>query len=122
MPNPMLWGTMAGVLNFIPYVGNLFGVGVITLAAALTFDQVSIVAMVGGTYLLVTAVEGNFVVPYILGHKMSLNPVVILLSVFFWGWLWGALGAWLAVPILASVKIVCDHIESLNSLGEFLGQ
>lgn len=122
MPNPLLWGAMAGTLNFIPYVGSLIGLGAITLAAAFTFDQLSIVAMVSGTYFLLTATEGNFITPHILGHKMALNPVVILVSVLFWGWLWGAVGALLAVPLVASFKIICDEITYLNPISEFLGR
>lgn len=122
MPNPFLWGAMAGVLNFIPYVGSIIGLGAVTLAAAITFDHLNMVALVFGTYLSLTAIEGNFITPYLLGRKLTLNPVVILVSVLFWGWLWGAVGALLAVPFVASVKIICDQIEPLNSIGEFLSR
>lgn len=122
MPNPFLWGAMAGILNFIPYVGSIIGLGAVTLAAAITFDHMNMVAMVSGTYLFLTAMEGNFITPHLLGRKLTLNPVVILVSVLFWGWLWGAIGALLAVPFVASLKIICDQIEPLNSIGEFLGR
>lgn len=122
MPNPFLWGAMAGILNFIPYVGSIIGLGAVTLAAALTFEHMNMVALVFGTYLSLTAIEGNFITPHLLGRKLTLNPVVILVSVLFWGWLWGALGALLAVPFVASLKIICDQIEPLNSVGEFLSR
>jgi predicted PurR-regulated permease PerM len=122
MPNPLLWGAMAGILNFIPYVGSVIGLGAMTLAAAFNFDDLSMVALVSGTYFFLTALEGNFITPYLLGRKLTLNPVVILISVLFWGWLWGLIGALLAVPIVASCKIICDQIEPLNSIGEFLGR
>lgn len=122
MPNPLLWGAMAGMLNFIPYVGSFIGLGAMTLAAAFTFEHPSMVAMVAGTYLMLTALEGNFLTPHVLGHKMALNPVVVLVSVLFWGWLWGAVGALLAVPLTASFKIIFDQIPSLSPLGEFLGR
>ncbi|MEX2491593.1 MAG: AI-2E family transporter [Nitrospirales bacterium] len=122
MPNPQLWGVMAGILNFIPYVGSIIGLGAITLAATFAFQQVNLIAMVSGSYFLLTALEGNFLTPKLLGKRLTLNPVVVLISVLFWGWLWGALGALLAVPFLASLKIICDHIEPLSPIGEFLGR
>lgn len=122
MPNPFLWGAMAGILNFIPYVGSIIGLGAISLAAAFTYEHLNMVAMVSGTYLCLTAVEGNFITPHLLGQKLLLNPVVILVSVLFWGWLWGAVGALLAVPLIASVKIMCDQIEFLHPIAEFLSR
>ncbi len=122
MPNPFLWGAMAGILNFIPYVGSIIGLGAVTLAAAITFEHMNMVALVSGTYVFLTAVEGNFITPHLLGRKLTLNPVVILVNVLFWGWLWGAIGALLAVPFVASFKIICDQIEPLNPIGEFLGR
>lgn len=122
MPNPFLWGAMAGTLNFIPYVGSILGLGAVTLAAAITFEHLTMVALVSGAYLFLTALEGNFITPHLLGRKLTLNPVIILVSVLFWGWLWGAVGALLAVPFVASLKIICDQIEPLNSIGEFLSR
>ncbi|MGB5057019.1 MAG: AI-2E family transporter, partial [Nitrospirales bacterium] len=122
MPNSYLWGAMAGILNFIPYVGSIIGLGAVTLAATITFEHMNMVALVSGTYLFLTAIEGNFITPHLLGRKLTLNPVIILVSVLFWGWLWGAVGALLAVPFVASLKIICDQIEPLNSIGEFLSR
>jgi predicted PurR-regulated permease PerM len=122
MPNPLLWGVMAAILNFIPYVGSIIGLGAITLAATVSFQQINVIAMVPASYLLLTALEGNFVTPMLLGKRLTLNPVVVLISVLFWGWLWGPLGALLAVPFVASFKIMCDHIEPLSPIGEFLGR
>ncbi len=122
MPNSYLWGAMAGVLNFIPYVGSIIGLGAVTLAATITYEHMNMVALVSGTYLLLTGIEGNFITPYLLGRKLTLNPVIILVSVLFWGWLWGVVGALLAVPFIASLKIICDQIEPLNPIGEFLSR
>ena len=79
------------------------------------------IGMVSGCYLFWTMLEGNFITPILLGRGLTLNPVVILISVLFWGWLWGAVGALLAVPFVASLKIMCDQVEPLHSIGEFLG-
>ncbi|MDR4493540.1 MAG: AI-2E family transporter [Nitrospirales bacterium] len=122
MPNPFLWGAMAGILNYVPYVGSFFGVTAITLAAAFSFDHINVIVLVSGSYLLLTVLEGNVITPMLLGRGLLLNPVVILMSVFFWGWLWGPVGALLAVPFVASMKIICDQIEPLQSIGEFLGK
>lgn len=119
MPNPYLWGTMAGILNFIPYVGSILGVGAMPLAAPIAFEHMNMVALVSGTYIFMTAIERNFITSHLLGRKMTLNPVIILGSVLFWYWLWGMVGALLAVPFVASFKSICDQIEPLNSVGEF---
>ncbi len=122
MPNPLLWGVMAGVLNYIPYVGSAIGLGVITLVATFTFNQINVIALVSVSYLLITGIEGNFLTPMLLKNRLTLNPVIVLVSVLFWGWLWGSPGALLAVPFVASMKIVCDQIEPLYPFGEFLGR
>jgi predicted PurR-regulated permease PerM len=122
MPNPMLWGVLATVLNFIPYLGAIIGIGVMALVAALTFDTPAQVVLPPLAYFGLTSAEGYFVTPTILGRRLTLNPVMILLGLIFWGWLWGIPGAVLAVPMLASFKIFCDHIKPLATIGEFLGR
>lgn len=121
MPNPILWGVIAALLTFIPYLGHLIGVAVVSLAAA-TFDELGRIAMAGGIYWGMAVIEGTFVTPLILGRRLTLNPVVVLFSLFFWGWIWGIGGALLAVPLIGAVKICCDHIEPLAPIGEFLGR
>jgi predicted PurR-regulated permease PerM len=122
MPNPILWGTMAALLTFIPYLGHMFGIVVVTLVATLTFDEMSQVLLVGGAYGGLALLEGWFVTPMILGQRLEINPVVLLIGLMLWGWIWGVGGAFLAVPILVTFKIVCDHIEPLGPVGEFLGR
>lgn len=122
MPNPMLWGAMATLFNFIPYVGALAGVTVIAVVSILTFDSELAWALPPLTYFALTAAEGYFLTPMVLGRRMRLNPVVILLGLLFWGWLWGIAGAFLAVPLLVAFKIFCDYLETLEPLAEFLGR
>lgn len=122
MPNPMLWGVLATVLNFIPYLGAIVGIVVMAVVAALTFDTPPEVLLPPLVYFGLTSAEGYFVTPTILGRRLTLNPVMILLGLIFWGWLWGIAGAVLAVPMLASFKIFCDHIRPLSTIGEFLGR
>ena len=122
MPNPMLWGVMACLLTYVPYLGPAIGVITVAVVAILTFDSLGWALLIAGTYWGITIIEGTFVTPQILGHRLTLNPFVILAGLIFWGWLWGIPGTFLAVPLIASVKIFSDHIESLSPLGEFLGR
>ncbi|MGB8352263.1 MAG: AI-2E family transporter [Chthoniobacteraceae bacterium] len=120
MPNPLMWGAAAAVLNFVPYLGAFVGIVTMTLAALLSFHSLGHVLLVPGAYLVLAVLEGNFVTPFLLGRSLTLNPLAIVISVMFWGWMWGIIGIILAVPILATMKILCDHIEPLAPIGEFL--
>ncbi|HPW32330.1 MAG TPA: AI-2E family transporter [Arenimonas sp.] len=122
VPNPVLWGVMVCALNFIPYIGDIISFSVLTVVGLLTFDQLWQSLMVPGIFYLLTAIEGYLITPIIVSRRLSLNPVVIILSVLFWGWMWGVAGALLAVPILVAMKTVCDRVDSLNVVGEYLGE
>jgi predicted PurR-regulated permease PerM len=121
MPNPVLWGVLACVLTYIPYLGAAVGIGTLGLAAVLVFDDLGHALAVPAVYLVVSFVEGNFVTPLVLGRRLTLNPVVIFVGLLFWFFVWGIPGALLAVPILAVFKIVCDHVDTLAPIGEFFG-
>ena len=101
---------------------TLVGIGVVTLVAAVTLDGLSAILLVPATYLVLNLLEEYVVVPFVIGHRLLLNPVVLFVWLIFWGWLWGVPGALMAVPLLAIVKIVCDHVQPLASLAEFIGQ
>lgn len=122
MPNPMLWGAMAALLNFIPYLGALTTTVVLGIVALLTFDELARALLVPASFLILTSLEGQVVTPLLLGKRLALNPVVIFLGLIFWGWLWGVAGALLAVPILVTLKIACDHVRPLEPLGHVLGR
>lgn len=122
MPTPVLWGVMAAVLNFIPYLGAVIGISVVALVAFAQFDSAGHAVLVPLTYFLLTSTEGYFITPILLGRRLILNPVVIFLGLVFWGWMWSIPGMLLAVPILAVFKIFCDHIKPLEGVGEFLGR
>ena len=122
MPNPVLWGTMAAFLTFIPYLGHMIGVAVVSLVAAMTFESAGWILAVAGTYSLFAVIEGSFAYPMILGHRLELNPVVLLIGLMVWGWIWGIPGALLAVPLMVAFKILCEHIEILAPVGEFMGR
>jgi predicted PurR-regulated permease PerM len=122
MPNPLLWGTLVLLLEFIPYLGAATMVGVLAIAGLTTFDSVGRGLLVPGSFLAINMLQAYFVSPLLLGHRLTLNPVAIFVGLAFFFWIWGVPGAFLAVPLLASFKIFCDHIESLAAIGEFLGQ
>ena len=122
MPNPVLWGVLAAVLNFVPYLGPIVTVGILSLVSLLTFDDLGRAVIPPAVYFAVNFFEGSFVTPSLLGRRLTLNPVVVFIGLIFWGWMWGIAGALLAVPILATFKIFCDHIDPLAPIGEFLGR
>jgi predicted PurR-regulated permease PerM len=109
------------VLNFVPYIGAVVNMVILGLAALLAFESTTDALMVPAAFLAINIIEGNLVTPIILGSKMRLNTVALFIGLVFWWFLWGIPGAILAVPIMAALKIMCDHIESLAPIGEFLG-
>lgn len=120
MPNPILWGVMCAFLNFIPYIGGLVGVVVITLVAFMTYSEPLWAIIVPVVYYALDTFEGSVVTPWVLGRRLDLNPPVILTWILLWGWLWGVFGVLLAVPMLAALKIVFESIETLSPLGKYL--
>src|SRR4029450_13240130 len=126
MPNPILWGVAAGLLEFIPYLGAATMTATLTVAGLITFDDVGRALLVPAVYLAIALLQANVVYtlisPIILGRRLTLNPVAIFVGLLFWTLIWGVAGAFLAVPLIATLKIFCDHIERLRPVGEFLGR
>ena len=122
MLNPVLWGVMAALLRFIPFLGAMVGISVVTLVAAVALDSLGAILLVPATYLALNLLEEYVAVPFVIGRRLLLNPVVLFIWLIFWGWLWGVPGALMAVPLLAIVKIICDHVQPLAPLAEFIEQ
>jgi predicted PurR-regulated permease PerM len=121
MPNPLLWGAMAGLLNYIPFLGHTVSAIVITIVAVLSFDELAATLIPPASFIVLAALEGNVITPMILARRLTLNPVAVVSALLIWGWMWGIVGLLLAVPLLVVAKIACDKIEPLNPVGEFLG-
>jgi predicted PurR-regulated permease PerM len=120
LSNPILWGVLAFVLNYILILGPLSGVAILFLAGLLTFDTIWQALLPAVSYLVIHLTEGA-VTPVLLARRFELNPVLVIISLVFWYWMWGIPGALLAVPLLASFKIICDRIRPLMALGHFVG-
>jgi predicted PurR-regulated permease PerM len=122
MPNPVLWGALAALAEFVPYLGATALIALLTLAGLVTFEQVGHALLIPAAYLGVNVLQSQVFSPLILGRRLTLNPVAIFVGLVFWWWIWGIPGAFIAVPLIATFKIFCDHIEALAPIGEFLGR
>jgi len=120
MPNPVLWGIMAGLLNFIPYVGAAFTAVVLALVALVTFNDLGHALGVPAVFALITALEGQVVTPTVLGKHFRFNPLVVFVAIVFWGWMWGIAGVFLAVPLLAVIKAFADHSDRGTWIGRLV--
>ncbi len=120
LPNAALWGTMAALLNFVPYIGFAIGTTIVFIVGLLTFDTLTAALMPPLVYIACNAIEANAITPILLGRRLTLNAVVVFLAVLIWGWLWGVSGALLAVPLLAMMKVIADRVDGLGGLSEFL--
>jgi predicted PurR-regulated permease PerM len=122
IPKPGMWGMLVAILNFVPYFGPILGVALLAIVGLLTFDTVWQGIMPAAWYLMLHLIEANFVTPVLLGRRFTLNPVAIFISLMFWLWLWGIPGALLSVPILVSIKAVCDRIPKASYVSELIGR
>jgi len=118
--DPFLWGTVAFLLNYIPILGPLIGVVTFFLAGLLMIDTLWLACLPAMLYLGIHICEGETITPMLLARRFTINPVLVVIALIFWYWMWGVAGAILATPMLAVTKIVCDRIESLKPLGHFI--
>lgn len=112
MPNALLWGVVAFLLNYIPYAGSATTLVLLSVVAVVSFDGLERAFAVAGCYLVLTAIEGQIVQPVLVGHRLDVSPLLVLLSLWFGGWLWGIAGVALAVPLLVSVKALAIELRS----------
>ena len=118
--DPMLWGTVAFLLNYVPILGPVLGVVIFLLAGLLTIDSLWQALLPAGLYIGFHLIEGEALTPLLLARRFTLNPVLVVISLVFWFWMWGIPGAILSMPMLAVAKIICDRVRPLAALGHFL--
>jgi predicted PurR-regulated permease PerM len=117
-----LWGLMAGLLNFVPYVGPLIVAAGVFLASIVQFGDAATAAMVAGVSVAITSIEGFLFTPIIFGRTAHVNPVAVFIGFLFWGWLWGVWGMLLALPLLMIMRAVADKVDDLAPLAELLSE
>jgi predicted PurR-regulated permease PerM len=120
MPTPLVWGVAAALLNFLPYVGALMTIILVGIISIISFDTLSYALVAPAFVVLCNIIEGQIVTPLVVGRRLEINAVAIFIAVAFWSWLWGFVGALIAVPLLVIVKVFCDHFESWRHVGNFL--
>jgi predicted PurR-regulated permease PerM len=118
--DPLLWGTIAFLLNFVPILGPMIAVVIFLVAGLLSIEPLWLAFVPAGLYLGIHIIEGETITPMLLARRFTINPVLVIVSLVFWYWMWGVPGAILATPMLAITKIVCDRIESLTPFGHFI--
>src|SRR5262245_16609191 len=116
LPNPLLWGVLAGTLSFVPYLGPAIMVATLFVIGLLSFPSLTDAFVAPILWIFVTTLEGQFITPTIIGHRLTLNPFLVFLSIAFWAWMWGPLGAFLAVPLLISVVVANKHLSSYSQV------
>lgn len=110
LPNPMLWGVLAAVVNYIPYIGVAIMVVILFLVGLFTFPTLLAALVAPLTYIGITTIEGHFLTPALMGRKMTLNPFAVFLAIGFWTWMWGPIGAFVAVPMLMTTTVTFRHL------------
>ena len=112
LPNPLLWGVLAGTLSFIPYLGPAVIVAALFVIALFEPKDLTDALVAPILWIVVTTLEGQIITPMIIGHRLTLNPFLVFLSVAFWAWMWGALGALQFNPLLISGVVANKHLSS----------
>jgi predicted PurR-regulated permease PerM len=121
LAQPAVWGVLAGVLNTIPYFGPVAATAGMAVVAFMQFGSFGQTALVAGVALAITGLEGWLLTPQLLGRASRMNPVAVFVGLLFWSWVWGIAGLILAVPMLAVLKALGDHVEALRPVSELLG-
>ena len=121
LPTPLLWGAVAALFNFAPYVGPATTGFALFVAGFTTFDSLGQSLAAPGVFFALTFLEGQLITPTIVGRRLSLDPTIVFLWLMLWGWLWGVVGLLVAGPLLACFRIVCQHVDSLHSVNVLIG-
>ncbi|MGB0750278.1 MAG: AI-2E family transporter [Magnetospiraceae bacterium] len=120
IPNPILWGVLASIANFVPYIGSFVVLGLILGASLMTFETWNAVLLAPALFFILTTLEGQVVTPMVLGRRLLIDPVAVFVSILFWSWIWGVPGALLAVPCVTILAILSDHLDLLRFIRPLL--
>lgn len=120
MPDPVLWGVMAALLIYVPYIGPAVGILAVTVAAFLSFGSLGKILAAPAIYIGLEILQGYIITPMILGARFEINPLIIMVWLIFWGWMWGIIGLILAFPMLTAFKIFCDRNPGLEYYGKLI--
>jgi predicted PurR-regulated permease PerM len=120
MPNPLLFAVMGFLFNYVPYLGAVVGVAIATVYGLITFSDLWSGLLPGIVYFALTSIEGQLITPHLVGRRLEMNTVVVFISVAFWAWLWSVMGMLVAVPLLVTLYVICQHVPRLQAIGEFL--
>jgi predicted PurR-regulated permease PerM len=121
MPNAAVWGLLAAIANVVPYVGPTLVAGAASAMAFSHYGNVSQALLVGAIQIVITSLEGFVLTPHLMSRSARMNPVAMFVGLLFWGWLWGAWGVVLGVPLLMAIKVIADRVDDLQGVGELLG-
>lgn len=122
MPSPVVWGLIVALTRFIPYLGVFIAFALLTIVSVTTFDVLWQMAVVPLSFMVISSLVGFFLEPYIHGMRLAVNPVVIFIAIFFWGWLWGPVGVFIAVPLMTVIMVVISHIPQMNGVYQVLSK
>ncbi len=120
VPRAIMWGAIVALFNFAPYLGAVTSTFLLMVVGLTTFPTPAEALVIPAGFLVLTTLEGQIITPTLVGRNMSINPTVVLLSVIFWGWMWGIAGALMAVPLLTCFKVFCDRYPPMQFVGSFL--
>ncbi len=121
LPEPLMWGGLAALFNFIPFLGPVITMALLGLAGLATFDTLPQAAYPVLAFMGISFLEANLITPTIVGRRMTLNPLAIILTVSFWIWMWGPIGGVIGLPLLIMFKVICDHTPPLRVVGALIG-
>jgi predicted PurR-regulated permease PerM len=122
LPNPMLWGSLVAIFNFVPYLGPLLILCLLAVAGTLSFNTVPQMLAPAGIYMVLHGLESNFITPLVVGRRLRLSPMAVFLSVMLWGWIWGIAGAFIAVPMLLAIRAACRRVRNWRLLYVYLDE
>jgi predicted PurR-regulated permease PerM len=121
LPEPLMWGGLAAIFNFIPFLGPVITMALLGLAGLATFDTLLEAAYPVLAFMAISFLEANLITPTIVGRRMTLNPLAIILAVSFWIWMWGPVGGVIGLPLLIMFKVICDNTPPLRVVGALIG-